>query len=193
LSRDPIGISGGINVYGICGNNSINSIDINGLLCAHTDVKLLRGSFYVGPYDLIPSALPLSQLVDLTLEVIDTADTVSSVPNPAEGLNSFGTEAVDAAAGGTADPGEHNAEYVTRKLIEAGNRTGPWSAWTTLEFEVSCTCPVDNDPQNISFINTPVYRQGTQDSVFLDRGQAIRRARMVLRERYFASLQALER
>jgi hypothetical protein len=156
-------------------------------------VKLLRGTFYVGPYDLHPSAVTLGLLVDLTFQLVDTTSSIMSVPNPAEGLNSVGTEMVDSAAGGTAGPDEGYAEYVTRKLVGTGNTVGPWSAWTTLEFELTCTCPVDNDPQTISFINAPVNRQGTQDPVFLSRSEAIKRAQMVLQERYWASLHALER
>jgi len=193
LSRDPLKERGGVNLYNFCGNNPVNSFDVNGLLCSHVNVKLLRGTFYVGPYDLHPSAVTLGQLVDLTLQLVDTTSSIMSVPNPAEGLNSVGTEMVDSAAGGTADPDEGYAEYVTRKLVGTGNKVGPWSAWTTLEFELTCTCPVDDDPQTISYINTPVNRQGTQDPVFLSRSEAIKRAQMVLQERYWASLHALER
>jgi RHS repeat-associated protein len=53
LSKDPIGISGGLNLYAFCGNNPVNFVDPLGL--CQDDIDLLRDAFWDQMNDWVES------------------------------------------------------------------------------------------------------------------------------------------
>jgi len=94
-SRDPIGERGGVNIYGMVGNNAVGRWDYLGLECTEGDTKKEVESS-IGVFN--ERGINVDKMINLAGGVIDDAEILAKIPNLGAAAQAAAFQSANAAA-----------------------------------------------------------------------------------------------